>query len=157
MTGRPPVPLPDRFWPKVVKAGPDDCWLWTGASDKDGYGFIKRKDGVQLRAHRVSFELDTGEEAGDSFICHSCDTPQCVNPAHLFRADPLVNMTDKVSKGRLVSSPGEKNGAAILRDCEALVIKRSLERTAYLAAIYGVSIATIQMIRSGRSWKHLSS
>jgi hypothetical protein len=27
-----------RFWAKVKRAGPDDCWPWLGARDKEQYG-----------------------------------------------------------------------------------------------------------------------
>jgi hypothetical protein len=32
-------PLAERFWEKVAKAGPDECWLWT-ASAPNGYGQV---------------------------------------------------------------------------------------------------------------------
>lgn len=27
-----------RFWSKVQRAGPDECWEWTASKTLDGYG-----------------------------------------------------------------------------------------------------------------------
>src|SRR5688572_10191328 len=78
-------PLSERFWEKVDKTG--TCWLWNARKDKDGYGFI-RVDGKNKKAHRVAFELVHGREASKS-VCHTCDTPGCVNPDHLWEGSNL--------------------------------------------------------------------
>jgi len=72
----------DRFWRKVDKsAGPDGCWLWMGGK-RNGYGQF-RLDSRRVSAHRVAYELATGEQIGDLQIDHICHVPACVNPAHL--------------------------------------------------------------------------
>ena len=59
------------------------CRLWTGAKDKDGYGFVKL-GGTQARAHRVSLELKIGRRLKAREIAiHLCDNPQCFEPKHL--------------------------------------------------------------------------
>ena len=52
-------------------------------------------------AHRFAMELELGRELfPDEFVCHSCDSPPCCNPTHLFLGTHGDNMADMVAKGR---------------------------------------------------------
>ena len=102
--GRPAIDLATRFWAKVDKTpghGPNgDCWEWQAGRSKFGYGriMVGRKLVV---AHRVSLALSEGSSIPDGLcVCHKCDNPRCVNPAHLFLGTNQDNMVDKISKGR---------------------------------------------------------
>ena len=86
----------DRFWNKVHKT--DDCWLWTGRPNRDGYGQFKL-DGKVWRAHQVAFYL-THLKWPDQCVCHTCDNPACVRPEHLFEGSNWDNMQDKMRKRR---------------------------------------------------------
>lgn len=93
------IPAEARFWPKVQKGENDECWLWTGAVQRDGYahfGYRRRT----LTASRFSYELAKGPIPAGMDILHSCDNPRCVNPAHLRPGTHLDNMQDKNAKGR---------------------------------------------------------
>lgn len=77
------LPLGERFWMKVQKAGPDECWLWKAGRVRDGYGVIKNKHGGVAMAHRVSYASHVGPIPEGLHIHHKCHTKHCVNPAHL--------------------------------------------------------------------------
>lgn len=117
-TGRPETPLRRRFLTKFDFAPDSGCWVWTGARHPQGYGLIKRKDGVQLRAHRLAYELAHGPIPEGLQVCRCCDNPSCVRPGHLFLGTAPDNAADMVAKGRSARLTGERNGAARLnRQC----------------------------------------
>lgn len=93
----------ERFWERVDKRGPDECWLWTGAS-RNGYGTFA-VDGVTKKAHRVSWEIANGKPfPSELHGCHRCDVKLCVNPAHVFPGTRFDNMRDAHEKG-IVKTP----------------------------------------------------
>ncbi|MER7835270.1 HNH endonuclease signature motif containing protein [Streptomyces sp. NPDC096040] len=73
------------------------------ASTAAGYGRFKI-DGVQLYAHRSSYEAHNGRVPSGLFILHSCDNPLCVNPAHLRTGTHQENMRDRNERGRVWQS-----------------------------------------------------
>ena len=77
---------------------PNDCWIWIAKKDKDGYGIMWDKQ--KVRAHRYSYELLIGSIVNNLFVCHTCDTPSCVNPDHLWLGTVLDNIRDMLSKNR---------------------------------------------------------
>ena len=98
---RPVAPIAVRFHRRVNRAGPTQshmstpCWLWLGYHDERGYGRLGN-----ILAHRVSWLVVNGSEAGDLDVCHHCDFPGCVNPDHLFLGTAKDNAQDMARKGR---------------------------------------------------------
>lgn len=86
----------DLFWSKVKIAGPDECWEWTAAKFKAGYGAIRCGDRT-VYAHRLSYRIENGVWPN---ICrHKCDNRGCVNPAHLCTGTQKDNMRDVAERG----------------------------------------------------------
>ena len=98
--GRPKEdPIP-RFWRKVEKLGPKDCWTWTAGRFKRGYGAFAYDGKQPGYAHRFSYELHYGPIPDGMVVMHTCDNRQCVNPRHLRLASQGDNIRDSVAKDR---------------------------------------------------------
>ena len=150
--GRKSKALVERFWTKVDKRGPDECWSWLAYVGEKGYGQIKA-DGNRkmLRAHRVSWELNIGPIPDGLCVCHHCDNPPCVNPAHLFVGTYGDNNRDAYRKGRKVpptpDNRGELNGQAKLTEAHVHKILVSTETQRGLAYRHNVSWRQLGRIR----------
>lgn len=108
-----PMSDAERFWSKVRKS--DGCWLWVGAINKHGYGNFSVLVGSSRRrktvlAHRFSFEITNGAVGAGRLVCHSCDNPICVNPAHLWEGSARENVLDMHRKRRHTNQSGVVSG-----------------------------------------------
>ena len=128
------------------------CWLWLGALNAHGYGTI-RNDLISGRlAHRYSWALANGKTIpNDTFVCHACDNPACVNPDHLFLGTQKDNMRDMHRKGRNAPSPTTK-----LTENQVREIRKSTDRNKDIADRYGMNPSTISNIRARRIWSHVT-
>jgi hypothetical protein len=135
------------FWAKVDRAG--DCWLWTGARQSMGYGMYSDQP-----VHRVARELTYGPIPNGLFVCHACDRPACVNPAHLLLGTQLANITDAQRKGRIRSGEAHSD-AKLTAETAAIIRAEHAAGVGYrrLANRYGVAMSTVQAVIQGRTWK----
>jgi hypothetical protein len=110
-----------RFWEKVDRRGPNECWPFIGYCEPRGYGRFSPLGGERTRqAHRVAWELGHGREIPKSdveiVVMHSCDNPPCCNPAHLSLGTDAENQADCVAKGRKSRGPEHGRRAQEGRD-----------------------------------------
>lgn len=90
----------ERFWSKVIVAGPDECWEWVGRRHKFGYGVFRLKD-HPYRAHRIALMLKTQAIIPVGLLSlHSCDNRACCNPKHLRAGTGYDNMMDAITRKR---------------------------------------------------------
>ena len=145
-----------RFWAKVrVTDNRDGCWLWVGSRTSNGrygqfmwasvYGHSR-----PVGAHRACWEMENGPLGTDQHVCHSCDTPLCVNPRHLFAGTHADNMQDASIKGRLsVPRPGRRK----LSDeqvQEVIALCRNGHTQLSVAHQFGVSKGFVSLLLSGK-------
>jgi len=162
----------ERFWARVVKGGPEECWTWTGKrhDPEKGYGRIKADSGRREFAHRFSWTLAHGDP-GELCVLHKCDNTMCVNPKHLFLGTLLDNNEDKVRKGRQAKGDraavrlhpeivqhGEDNHRAKLTNEDALAARKAAasgERVGALAKRYGVNNSTMSVLLAGQTFRNV--
>lgn len=97
-----PEPLIETFRKYTIVNGENQCWPWFGPVDQGGYGMMSGKPFgfSSLRAHRFSYMHHIGPIPRGGVVRHSCDNPECVNPAHLLVGTQLDNIQDRVKRGR---------------------------------------------------------
>jgi hypothetical protein len=82
----------DRFWAKVDRRSPDECWLWLASLKPSGYGQF-RLNGKTAYGHRVAYELLIGPIPAGLSLDHLCRNTACVNPSHLEPVTHQENMS----------------------------------------------------------------
>ena len=134
------------------------CWIWMWSVNPSGYGKLKFS-GKIVGAHRASYVAFNGAIPDGSCVCHKCDVPACVNPAHLFVASHLENMRDRDKKGRLVRLTGSMNGSCRLSGSQVAEIRRiyasGKASQVAIAKKFGVHHTTVSHIVRRKTWPHI--
>lgn len=156
-------PIEERLWDKVDKSG--NCWLWTGAVNGGGYGHISqagRRNDRQpaIAVHRLSYELHNGPIPDGLFVLHMCDTPRCVNPAHLFVGTQIDNMQDRAMKGRNPKPMrGEDSPSSKITEKVVIAVRQRFSRgdltQEQVGELFGISQTTVWRIINRISWSHV--
>jgi predicted XRE-type DNA-binding protein len=132
----------------------EGCWEWQGRCYTGGYGQFKLR-GVNRGAHRIAYELYTGELPEGQVVRHSCDNPSCVNPAHLVAGTYQDNMQDCIDRGRIAS--GSRVATAKLREDEIPQVRDLLASRLFsqgaIAKLYGIGRSTVSHLKVGDTWK----
>jgi hypothetical protein len=157
-----------RFLGFIERGGADDCWNWTGAKDRRGYGrFNVKVDGrwYTKLAHRLAFLIHYGEWPNVSR--HQCDNPSCCNPGHILSGTQRENMRDMADRQRrrgivAVCGSAVRNGRPPrFTEQDILEIRSAVANgprgtSTLLAQRYGVSRTQICDIVKRRAWKHVA-
>jgi len=144
----------DRSEP-VTESG---CWIWMAGRKSDGYGAVNF-EGITTGAHRAAYTIFVGPIPRGMFVCHRCDVPPCVNPAHLFLGTNSDNMQDRDAKGRHRPVRGTTHPLAKLTEDRVRAIReRYAAGGVYmreLAAEFGVSKTRVKDAIRQITWAHV--
>lgn len=144
-----------RFWKKVDRRGPDECWEWKAAFCSGGYGHLRVNKRL-ISAHKFSYELHFGPLNG-LFCLHKCDNPKCVNPAHLFTGTQAENIEDMREKGRVAHGKTHYLSKLTPNRIEAARLYRKNGWSFMkIAKRFNVSEPSLWRALNGRSWKSVS-
>lgn len=139
--------LKERLLSRIAVVG--KCWEWQGAKNSKGYGSISIAGNLIL-VHRLSYRAHIGK-IGNSFVCHRCDNPKCINPAHLFLGTPAENARDMFKKGRGNPNPSRKISATDARSIRDKFATKKYKVT-QLASEYGLAREYVHAILRGEYW-----
>lgn len=145
-----------RFAAKTKRDELTGCLIWTGAVSSRGYGVVNDpgRRGVR-KAHRLALDWKLGYRLpSEVFACHTCDTPLCVAPEHLFPGSNKDNHADSVFKGR--HAWGERNGNRKLTEDAVRAIRGDHAAGVSglaLARQFGVGPSAIYKIIHRTAWK----
>src|SRR3990167_298323 len=154
------IPCEKRFWSKVNKGTNNECWMWNGSKDREGYGSVYRWENRKriyiTKAHRYSWALTNGSIPDGLKVLHHCDNPSCVNPSHLFIGTQSDNMKEMYNKNR-ANNRGSANPNTHFSEAEIISMRGNYKRgdAASLAKKYNVHIDTIYNIIRKVQWTHI--
>lgn len=134
------------------------CRLWLGALKPDGYGRTKHLNKNQS-THRLVKMLELGRSLGPKeCVLHKCDTPSCINPAHLFIGTQKDNVLDMHTKGRGNPLLGEAHQFAKCTTADVIRI-RTLRASGLslkeVAAAVSATRGIVEGVLYGKSWTHV--
>lgn len=114
--------------------------------------FTKKGRRKQFRIHREVLRSHKGPRPG-YFALHS--DGNCLNNelSNLRWGTHTDNMRDKFRHG--TAAIGEQNPFARLTEVAVRRIRSSGESSAYLAREFGVDKSTVQLVRRGKTWRHV--
>jgi hypothetical protein len=148
-----------------VVDGHGGCLVWVGRRHKDGYAVVSY--GREVPVHRVACEVKNGLPHGTSVIaCHKCDNASCVNPDHLYWGSRRDNSRDFIERdGKSLArlkrqgkeQSCERHPMAKLKNEDVKLILRVVGKIPRreIAQLFDVSIGTINLIATGKTWRHL--
>lgn len=155
---RKPKPIADRLKAlsavdalSNVKNG-KQCRIWFGKLNERGYGYIR--EGKRMRrAHRVAYELAHCEIVPSGVpLCHACDTPACIEPAHLSKCSHRINAYDRQIRFRRKTKLSVEQVLEMrrLNKCEGIGVTE-------LGVRYGVDHSSASRAVRGLHWPWIAA
>lgn len=145
-----------RLYKGIDCSNQDECWLFQGSLDAEGYGWCHSALAGTKKAHWLSAWL-AGDDIEGKVVLHTCDNPRCINPRHLYTETHEENEADKDSKGR--RPVGQEHGAAKLTAGAVLDILGRVQAGEAKRAVahrYGVSSTLVSAIATGKAWRSVT-
>lgn len=147
----------------VAKRERDEgCWLDRPWKSRIGeYPTATPPGGPQQKASHIVLALDGRPRPFEGAVArHSCDTPECLNPAHLCWGTQAENIADMVRRNRARSggTRGESHGNAKLTEGVVRDIRRRAaagEQQKALAREYGVGQMAVSLVVRRKAWAHV--
>ena len=139
------------------------CILFLKPPSKSSrYGCLKTTTARKLlesSAHRLAYIAWKGE-IGDFCVLHTCDTPRCINPEHLYLGTLKDNAQDRAKRNRGNRPTGSRHYCAKFTEVQVRDIRQEYANTKItlmqLASKYQVHFSTIQALVKGTKWKGVS-
>lgn len=161
----------DAFWGRFMR---DDCWEWTMALDRKGYGILTYHRAF-WKAHRLAWTLTVGPIQDGLTVCHACDNRRCgrvdgplffddsghLHKGHLWLGTNADNTYDMIAKGRAVLSHprfGVDSPSHKLTEDDVREIRRLRDggaTTVLIAAKYNISDSHVSRIVKRHEWSHI--
>jgi hypothetical protein len=146
----------EKFWARVAPPNANGCWIFAGKSHRRaGHLDIGRDaNGRIILAHRFSWELHNQRRIPKGkVVCHRCDVPTCVNPAHLRLDTQAGNVHESVRKGRKNTWGLQKLTADQVWEIRLMASLGLLRKD--IAAAFGISPNHVSTIVHRKAWAHL--
>lgn len=162
----------DRFWNKVEKGKPDQCWEWVASvNPRSGRGQFS-VDGIPQPATRVAYclhnDLDLSDLTPEQKVVNTCFNNRCCNPAHL-KLNTIGQALRRAEKHRRklgikrkmpkINRKGEHNPNAKLNWNKVHRIRRKAEQGKSIQEIageMGLKYTTVYTVVKGTHWKEKS-
>lgn len=132
---------------KIKEEPVSGCWLWTGMTNRKGYGCIRADGGAStnavVMAHRLMYEDRKGKIPDGLVLDHLCRNHACVNPWHLEPVTHKINserglggvnnrQKTHCKNGHPYSAENtrhKKDGSRVCKTCYRLIRKRCIDKT----------------------------
>lgn len=86
----------DRLFALCEVRSDDECWIWKGCTDRNGYGLWSGPAGHPIKrmtvAHRWAYYAANGKIPAGLELDHLCNVRGCINPRHLEAVTREENM-----------------------------------------------------------------